>query len=103
MVRNGIEGAATLSELIAPHFGVFSFNAIGDVAEAVTRDSTAEEIGTALAGFYRIFDWAGPQVAFDKAPEDVQNLVLTIRDAAKAKITAAGEDPETYNVMPNYF
>lgn len=102
MIRNGIEGAATCSELIAPHFGIFPINAIGDVAEAVTKDSTAEEIGYVLASFYYVFDRAGPQVAFDEAPENVQNLVLTIRDAAVAKIAAAGEDPDTYNVMPKY-
>jgi hypothetical protein len=49
-----------------------------------------------------IFDFAGAQVAFDEAPLDVQNIVDVLRDGAIAKIELAGDNPDEFNVMPDY-
>jgi hypothetical protein len=102
MKRNGIEGARTCVEVVEPYFGPFAENAMARLERSIKNNSSVEELGDALAGYYRIFDFAGAQVAFDEAPLDVQNIVDVLRDGAIAKIELAGDNPDEFNVMPDY-
>ena len=100
MIKNGIEGAETCAEIFEPHYSGFHFNAIVRLEEAIMADAGVEELGHALAGYYRMSDYAGPYLEFDTAPENVQNLDLCMRDAAKALISKAGGNPDKFNTPP---
>lgn len=102
MKKNGIEGAATCAEVVGPYYGPFAVGAIKRLEAAIIANKSAQEIGGALAGYYRISDSAGSQVDFDEAPTDVQGLDLCLRDAAITLIERAGGNPDDYNVMPDY-
>jgi hypothetical protein len=101
MIKNGVEGAATCAEVFEPHYlNHFHLNAISNLESAVVSNASLKEIGGALAGYYRMSDYAGPYIEFDSAPIEVQDLDLCMRDAAMALIRKAGGNPDDFNTPP---
>lgn len=101
MIKNGIEGAASCAEVFGPHYqNIFHFNTVKQLEDAVVANESVERIGKALADYYRISDIAGPYLEFDRAPEEVQDLDLCMRDAAMALIREAGGNPDDFNTPP---
>lgn len=101
MIKNGISGAESCVEVFEPYYGrPFTLGTMERLEEAITANSGIKELGDALADYYRMSDRAGAQVAFDRAPDEVKNLDLCMRDAAKALISQAGGNPDDYNVPP---
>lgn len=100
MIKNGIEGSATCAEVFEPHYAnSFHLNAMVRLESAIISNQSADQIGEALAGYYRMSDVAGPYLEFSGAPQEVQDLDLCMRDAAKALISQAGVDPENFNQL----
>lgn len=99
MIKDGITGAESCVEIVSPHFNDYAFaqNSVAGLEQVSLQETSVDEMREALAFFYRVFDRAGPQLAFSDAPEDVQDVVLALRDSVKAKISAQGTDPEYCN------
>jgi hypothetical protein len=101
MIRNGVEGAETCAEVFEPHyFNSFHFNAMKRLEAAIMSNPSVDEIGQALVGYYRMSDIAGPYLEFERAPQEVKDLDLCMRDAAESLIRKAGVDPEIFIVSP---
>lgn len=101
MIKHGITGAATCTELFEPHYqSTFHLGAMDRLEQAILSDGSSEEVGEALAGMYRMSDIAGPYLEFSGAPVEIQDLHLCLRDAAKALIQKAGQNPDDYNRLP---
>lgn len=101
MIKNGIEGAETCAEIFKPYYrNSFHMASHEHLEAAIVANEGVEQIGEALERYYRMSDHAGPYLEFDRAPEDVKDLDLCMRDAAKALIRKAGGNPDDYNTPP---
>lgn len=83
--------------LLGRHFPRgFTFGALKSLYEEVEGlTDDPDKLVRNFGQYFRSFDIAGAQVAFNQAPKEVQELVDSLQERARLKLTKHGIDPES--------
>lgn len=96
MIKNGISGPETCTEVFNPYYSYTPYFGAMARLESAINSGNPDEIGTAL----KIRDVESKTVSaiieFAEAPKHVQSLDLCMVEAAKIIMTDAGVDPDIY-------